>query len=511
MATLTPVDHDPFAAPGAPNLTPVDHDPFASTQAAQPTQSWPDYLLGHLHSFSQGLDAATRVATDAPTFGLMDKLFGSKAQADTAAAHKALGGWDLPVSLAGSMVTGLPELKAASAIGEALPAFLGGGKWAGGVLGSGAVGAGTSALGAYGHEQGWSPDAGDIGTASAIGGGLGAGGGMFGGVVGRGGALGASETAADLAAKATDAYTPLDQLVVHGPQEVHPRLQNVEDTIAQTDLTGAQRDAAKSTMAVVNNLRKKTFLTGRDLQQAHIELGDIANSGRTDINDQRFAPQFRNALTDVMNNAPTHGFLQPGAGSQRTLVAMPGPPGEIGAAKTTGDALSGMSKDVGRLDTMADKANVAGGPDIASQARDFLLSKEGQKYAAPGTPLHDSLNNLAGTITPSPWSPTTWDVKHHLLWPVTGLAVGQGIGALGTAEGAHPWWAMPAEDVAGLAAGIALRGRSGALRNAAIQRAAQAARVTASTGLPQAPILPEARFSNAVRQLIYGEGGRGAY
>ena len=59
MATLTPVDNDPFAAPagsGSPTLTPVDHDPFAASaspataasngQSAQP--GFTDTLLQHL-------------------------------------------------------------------------------------------------------------------------------------------------------------------------------------------------------------------------------------------------------------------------------------------------------------------------------------------------------------------------------------------------------------------------------------------------------------------------------
>ena len=61
MATLTPVDNDPFAAPPQPKLTPIDHDPFANSapssgaaaaapggQSAQASQGWTDYLLQHL-------------------------------------------------------------------------------------------------------------------------------------------------------------------------------------------------------------------------------------------------------------------------------------------------------------------------------------------------------------------------------------------------------------------------------------------------------------------------------
>ena len=183
MPTLTPVDQDPFAPQSqSPNLTPVDHDPFAPA-APSAGQSPNDLMLQHMASWLPGaatLQNVTRAATDWPTLGLGDKLIGvfgdsktqAQAQADTVAAHKSLGNWDIPVSLAGSAVSALPELKAASALGETMAPGVG--NLLGGVLGSGAVGAGTSALGAYGHEQGWTPNMSDIGRQAAIGGGVGA-------------------------------------------------------------------------------------------------------------------------------------------------------------------------------------------------------------------------------------------------------------------------------------------------------------------------------------------------
>ena len=247
------------ATPDASSTTPT------TSTAAQPSSGYG--ILDYLHSASQGLDTATRVATDWPTLGLVDKLFGKQAQDDTAAAHKQMGAWDLPLSIVGSAVSGGPELKAASAIGEAAAPYLaklpltGSGKWLGGVIGSGVVGAPMSGLAEYGHEAGWTPDASAIGKATVAGGALSAGTGMLGGVTGRGGALAApvSEDALETAAKIE--YAPLDEYVFHGPSQIKPALDSVTNTMTQ-----AEQDLAKQTMAKVNNLADTNLATGSDIQ-----------------------------------------------------------------------------------------------------------------------------------------------------------------------------------------------------------------------------------------------------
>ena len=152
-------------------------------------------MLDYLHSASQGLDAATRAATDWPTFGLVDKLFGRQAQADTAAAHKQMGAWKTSrFRSTSSASNGWARTQAASKIqGEPsrqslskLP-LTGAGDWLGWVLGSGAVGAPMSGLGEYGRSSGMDALAPTtIGKASAIGGAQHGRGTCFsGGVVGR--------------------------------------------------------------------------------------------------------------------------------------------------------------------------------------------------------------------------------------------------------------------------------------------------------------------------------------
>lgn len=498
------------APPAAPKANPFDafDTPSASSSAAQPvapssagpSQSWSDYLLDHLHSFSQGLNAATRVATDAPTFGLMDKVFGQQAQADTAGAYKQMGGWSIPLSLAGSLATGGPELKAASAIGEVAAPYVG--KWAGGVLGSGAVGAGTAAAGAYGHEQGWTPDAGDIGKAAAIGGALGAAGGTLGGVTGVGAKLPAAPTEQDLRDAATQAYAPLSNILFDGKSEVHPALDAAENAIAQTDLTGMQRKAAPSTMAIVNNLRAKPQLTAADIQSAQKQLGKISGSIRASDQDTWMAPKFNSALQDVLEN----GIPQTGvpAGAQ--------PIGYAASVKADGDALHGKAEDIARLNDWIAKSQVTGGPDVGNQARSYLTSKEGQTFAPPGSPQYSALDTLAGTSGGPDVSmgPSLWDVR-HMAHPLVGGAIGAAFGGYEH----HDPSTIAEETLAGLALGYGLHkgvpAIQGALARAGQNRAINAAGVALGTGQETAALDPVARLRMLSRGLIYGQGGRGLY
>ena len=97
------------------------------------------------------------------------------------------------------------ELEGAAYLGgKAAPLI---GKWAGGVLGSGAEGAAAGALGAAGHDE-------DIGQGALWGGALGAAGGVPGGVVGRGGQASAPAVSADaLHDAATETYKPLSNVL----------------------------------------------------------------------------------------------------------------------------------------------------------------------------------------------------------------------------------------------------------------------------------------------------------
>jgi hypothetical protein len=506
-----------------------------TSATAPPTQSWSDYLLGHLatagnalHSFSQGLDAATRVATDEPTFGLVDKLFGSQAQADTAADYKKMGWASIPLSLAGGAVTGLPELKAASAIGEATAPYLaklpltGKGQWLGGVLGSGAVGAPTAALGAYGHEAGWTPDAGDIGKAAAVGGALSAGGGMFGGVTGRGGTLPTSPTAQSYFDQAKQAYKPLnDILYADAAKEVHPALDIIDAKNAQRDWSGKRWDDATKTRAEIEALLDKPQLTADDLHQSQKYLRDkVINSPSADPNDQSYAGYYRDRLQHVLENG------LPSTGVPTNLPPGVDPSNYAAHVKAQGDFFTGQGKDMQRADVWSKVGATPTGKDTGAQAGSWLADQAAREaagkpgvYAESGTPYNAATTALAKTSGQA--TPISWGLKHYLLAPVAFAAAGEGLNALTGGEGManQPWWARLGEEGAaglGITYGASRYGTLTAAANMAKQQAAEAAlrQTIASRTLqnrpgtytPLAPIAPETPLRNALRTLIYGQG-----
>lgn len=492
------------SAPGSSGGAFADYPPAAASSSASassagPSQSWSDYLLDHLHSFSQGLNAATRVATDAPTFGLMDKLFGSQAQADTASAYKQMGGAAVPLSLAGGMATGLPELKAASAIGEAAAPYVG--KWAGGVLGSGAVGAGSGALGAYGHEQGWTPAAGDIEKGAAIGGGLGAAAGTLSGVVGRGGTPPTSPTADDLEAAAKQAYAPLSNILYDAKSEVHPALDVTTAQNALRDWSGYKWNDASKTAGEIKTLLDKPQLSANDLQQSQSYLKGIAAKPTSDPNDQLYAGYYAKKLQDVLENGVPQTGVPQGAG-----------PGYAAAVKADGDVLHGQAQDMRRLETMQAKAAVTGGPDVSNQARSFLTSDQGRAFAPQGSPQYQAWNNLAGTASPDiAAAPSAWDIR-HFAHPL----VGAGMGAAFGAEQGHSPSTIAEEAATGAALGWGLHRGYPALtakfvQGPAQQRAVDALGSTLSTGNYVAPLGANAPVRAALRTLLLNQGNRGAY
>ena len=494
----------PLNQPSAP-ITAAPQPADASSNA----QSSGYGVLDYLHSASQGLDAATRAATDWPTFGLVDKLFGKQAQADTAAAHKQMGAWDLPLSIAGSAVTGGPELQAASKIGGAIAPTLsklpltGTGKWLGGVLGTGAVGAPISGLGEYGHEAGWTPDPSAIGKASAIGGALNAGAGMLGGVVGRGGQLAPATSAADLKTQAQQAYAPLSNILYDASSEVHPRIDPIDAQNALRDWSGYKWGDASKTSKEVQTLLDKPQLSANDIQQSQSYLKSIARNPNSDPNDALYASHYVGKLQDVLENGTPQTGVPAGAG-----------PGYAAQVKAEGDVLHGQASDVDRLNDWIAKSQVAGGPDVGSQAGSYLRTQQGQRFAPPGSPGYDALNTLAGTAQ-GPLGGgqgiTLWDLKHHLLWPAVGLAGAQTAGAFGTAEGHQPWWANIPEDLGGIAAGVLMKKGFNAAGVAAQRRAIEAAQTALSTGQQQSPIQALTPLRNAIRQAIYGPGAGGNY
>jgi hypothetical protein len=521
---------DPFAGYQAPSKQGAD--PFAGYSPPTASQGWGGYLLNHLAGAGQTMRDVSTVASDAATFGLMDKLFGKQAQADTAGAYQRLGYGAIPAAIGGGLMTGMPEWKAASAIGEAAAPYFG--KWAGGVLGSAAAGAPSAALGAYGHEAGWTPDAGDIAKQGVLGGVLSGLGGAAGGVVGRG-KLPPAATSDDLAAQAKQAYAPLSNILYDAKSEVHPELDVTDAQNALRDWSGYKWGDASKTSKEVQTLLDKPQLSANDIQQSQSYLKGIAADGRSDPNDALYANYYAGKLQNVLEN----GVPQTGVPQNWTPPAMPTrPPPAAGQGtmtingqsfnyangqwtqpsyaaltKAQGDVLHGRAQDMARLENWQQRAAVTGGPDVGAQAKGFLVSPEGQQFAPPGSPSYGALNTLAGTAAKQDSIP--WYVKHLMIAPAFGTLGGE-IYQAATGEEHHSplgHLAIDAGTAAGLAGAMNRYGwLTGTLNRAAQQRAIKAAGSTLSTGAYQAPLTGDPTpWRNALRMMLLGGGGSGAY
>jgi hypothetical protein len=508
LAPTAPAPAAAAAAPAAASSDPADLGTTAIWNKPDDA-SWSDFMLAHLAKPFQGAGQATddyvRTATDAATFGLGDRLASymggtdlADERAKTTAAAGRLGIM-APVVDAASYAMGPGELGLAAKIGgKVAPAV---GKWAGGVLGSAAEGAGASALGAAGHDE-------DVGSSALLGGALGAAGGSLGGVVGRGGVLPSAPSADDLTAAAKTAYKPLTNVLYDASKEVHPALDPIDAQNALRDWSGYKWGDASKTSKEINTLLDKPQLSANDLQQSQSYLKGIASDGRSDPNDAMYAAHYAGKLQDVLDNAT------PQTGVPQNWTNPTGAPSFASAQKAAGDALYGKAQDVGRLNDWIDKAAVPQGPDVGSQASSYLRTGAGQKFAAPGSPQYDALSTLAATSggAANSAAPSAFDVR-HLAHPLVGAAVG---GALGVGS-QHDF------DPAHIAENVILGGTLGygahkgipliqsALQRAAQGRAIDAARVALGTGAQQSPVLGAAPFRDAVRSLIFGQGAAGRY
>ena len=481
---------------------PVQTAPVSGTDpllTQQPNEGWGASILRHLHGASRAID-------DFATFGYGDKGQGALDQAIGAGPTTAQLRSDTNTAYAtnpaavnyglgaATYAMGPGEAQGAARLGGAVAPYLG--KWAGGVLGSAAEGAGAGALGAAGHDE-------DVGQGANWGGGLGALGGTLGGVVGRGGVLAPASSAADLKAQAQQAYAPLSNILYDATREVHPTLDVTDAQNALRDWSGYKWGDASKTSKEIQTLLDKPQLSANDLQQSQSYLKGIANDGRSDPNDALYAAHYAGKLQDVLENGVPQTGVPAGAG-----------PGYAAQVKAAGDALHGKAQDVERLNNWVASSQVQGGPDVGAQAKSYLVSDKGKTFAPPGTPGYDALNTLAGTAQ-GPLGGgqglSLWDLKHHLLWPGIGLVGAQTAGAFGTAEGHQPWWANIPEDVAGLGAGFLLKNRLNAAAMARQGRAIDAAQSALSTGQAQAPLQAMTPLRDALRKIIYGQGAAGNY
>jgi hypothetical protein len=521
MASLTPVDQDPFSAAPGTALTPVDHDPFAKPPppagpgadpllTQQSDEGWGSFFLRHVHAASRAIDDLASLGFADKGQGALDQAIGAgpttaQLRADTNAAYATNPAIVNAGLGAATYAMGPGELAAASKIGRAVAPTIG--KWAGGVLGSGLEGAGAGALGAAGHDE-------DIFQGAKWGGLFGLAGGVPGGVVGRGGTLAPALDEAALRARATQEYAPLDAMVFHGPNQVKPALDAVTNTMTQ-----AEQDLAKSTMAKVNKLADTNLATGSDIQSYQKIFGGLAKTG-SDM-DKEFAPKFERALENVMQSAPYGRNVTPGQGMSLMPAGSLGgtgfAPGAAAAARDAGDVFHGRAEDIRRLNIWQDKANVTGGPDVGSQASSYLTSPTGQRFAPPPAagalpataPAYSAINNVAGTAAKE--SSIPWWVKHFVIAPAAGTIANEGFQAF-SGEHESPSEHLLADLGIGGTLALSTMGYSAATRasaRAAQQRAMDAARSTLSTGNYQAPLDAVAPFREAVRKLIFGQGAAG--
>jgi hypothetical protein len=522
---------DPFAGYTPPPKPGASSDPFTGYKPPASadlgtTAIWNkpadvglgDYMLAHL---AQPFKATTLdphanlnealVLGQGLSGGLSNFIPGVGAR--TAQAEKELDPQTATgLNLAG-YVLGPGKLGIAKRLGEAAAPWLGGGKIAeylGGVAGSAGEGAALGGVGAAGRGE-------DIGHGVETGAGFGALGGALGGVVGRGGKLPPSPSVDDLKQAAQTAYAKNDPVLFDTASAVHPELTATDNAIKNTqDLTGGYdpvsgkwsgRSAlAKSTTAIVDSVRNKAQLTGTQIQKAQDALDDIANSPRASDEDKLFAPRYSAALQNVMDNS----------------LPLNAPTSFVGRNVAEGDKLYGRMKDLARIEGgpntqgWMQKAAVPRGPSVPDQASSWLRTDEAATKAPPGSPLYQSLSELAATKAPpaADFSPSAWDFRHVLghLAPAVALPIAGGV-----AEGRFNPEHAAAEAAIGLGLGYGLhRGVpfvQGLTRGPGLARAIDASRATAATGSYVAPVRPDAAFRDAMRSLIFSRalGGQNPY
>jgi hypothetical protein len=481
----------------------------------------PDWLPGAVW-----LNHMTRVLDDSLTFGQADRLGDlpgtgtnlAAERAKTAAASQAVG----PVASAAANIAGYTagagELGGAAKIGEAAAPYLaklpltGSGKWLGGVLGSGAEGAIAGGAGALGHGD----SASDAENAALWSGALGAGGGSLGGVVGRGNApppgrsvgnvLPTAPTADALSAAAKQAYAPLSNVLYDATKEVHPSIDPIDAQNALRDWSGYKWNDAAKTKGEINTLLNKPQLSANDLQQSQSYLKGVAGDGRSDPNDAMYAAHYAGKLQDVLDNAT------PFTGVPQNWANPTNAPSFASARKAAGDALYGKAQDVGRLDDWIAKSAVPQGPDVGSQASQYLRTGAGQTFAAPGSPGYDALSTLAKTSAAPDIAaaPSAWDLR-HMAHPLVGAGLGAalGVGSEHELDPAHIAEAALGGAALGYGFHKGVPAVQGAFNAARQQRAIDAARVALGTGMQQSPLGMAAPFRDAVRKLIFGQAAAG--
>ena len=468
--------------------------------------SWGDYLLAHLAKPFQGANQAaqdySRTAVDAATFGLGDrlqsKLTGNpleQERADTNAAYGRLGAM-APIVSGAMYGMGPGQLGMASKLGGAVAPAIG--RWAGGVVGSGAEGALAGGAGALGHDE-------NVGTGALAGLGVGMAGGVLGGVVGRGGRS-RRRPPPPISRPRRKRRTPRSAIFSMTRRKrcalrsTSPTRRTPFAIGAATSGTTLQRPGAKSTLCSTSRSCPPTISSSRKATSRGSPRTRTATPTTRSMRPLRWAAAGCPRKWHSPNRrAAERGSRLCGSGESRRRC-----PPWPGARRWQARRLD--CQEPGR------RRPRRGGPG------ERPISGPSRARLSPN-PVHR--NTMRSTLWPAPRKArlagasgglTLWDLKHHLLWPAVGLAGAQTAGAFGTAEGHQPWWAnIPGGHRRHRRWRSAEKGIGRGRHAGSGARRRRRARVALSTGQSQAPILPGATGRDALRNLIFGAGAAGYY
>jgi hypothetical protein len=381
------------------------------------------------------------------------------------------------------------KLGIASRIGTAVKPALG--SWGGGILGSMLEGGGSSALSTAGAggDSGDTIGSGILGTLT--GGLLGS----FGGVTGRGGKLPPEVPEATLQAN-KDAAAKVMRDTLYDNADIRQATTRALGHISASPQ--AVTDTGANAIGKLNAFGMKTIGKGvTSAEDLNRMVKGLTQKATKDVSPE--AGQIAQAhFNDLLQNTAPISSPIGGTGAQ--------------AISDFNNAF-GRLTDTKRLSDMAYEAGLPGGKDVGTQMGQFLRTDEGQRLMKSGAispSTADALKTLAETARPSQTSaaPSAWDLR-HMLHPILGAAVTGAAGAGGeyAATGQFDPWHLAGEVGTGALLGYGLhRGIpaiQGRYQQANQDRALAAARVAASTGLAQAPVLPAATIRDALRRLIF--------
>lgn len=419
-------DPNTYAAPAAPNPIAPPSGSIGSmlpdwltrpvAKSESPTQAMADYGLS---------------IGDALTMGYGGKLLGKGTQDAIAQAHQNLGlmdyaaqgiGYGLgPGKILGPVARGITKtvapITATAAPGIAGAIARGAGSVAAGGLESGAAGG----IGTYGHEQGWTPDAGEIGKNTAMGALVGAAGGLAGGSgptpkvpeVGTP-SRGVNVPATGMYAQKEAGYQPLQSIYFDRPAYVGPINQATANLRAQFDPAGlgTKLPITQDMRNIVKSVTDQPTVTGYTIQKASTALRDLDNGSNPVAH--RLADAFDNTLA---NAPPRPGSMVNGAPAQA---------GDAMAAKQTGDLLYGRIRD---LETLGDDPSA-----LTPGAVKQVQAANPQNAPKAGTPQSEALNALKKAQQPG----FNWWMARHIAAPMAGAATGGLEGYFNAAEGQNP-------------------------------------------------------------------------